>query len=264
MKSNFFNRHPKMEVVIYSIVSFAVLLTLWQLLADNSKLVNVFPGPIKIIKETLLHFAKRIGDYTLPMHVLISLRRVAVGYLIAVLIGLPLGLIMGYWPLGKAAAMPLVQMVRPIPGLAWIPIAILMFGIGEEAKHFIICMTAILPIIMQTFYGFRSVDPTLVGAAKMLGSKPIDVFIHVALPSAVPSVFIGLQVGFAGAWCAVIAAEMLRADEGAGWLIVAGQRNVDYIRIFMGMLSIGIIGLIVAALLRFIERRLCRWNVTGK
>jgi NitT/TauT family transport system permease protein/sulfonate transport system permease protein len=255
---------PKLEALIYSIISIGILLLLWTLLSESGRLGRVFPSPAEIFTKMMYYFVNKIGPYILPKHILISLRRVAVGYGIAVCIGLPLGLIMGYWRLGKAIAMPLVQMVRPIPGLAWIPLAILWFGIGEEAKYFIICMTAILRIILQTYYGFRNVDPTLVGAAKMLGAKPLDIFARIAFPSAIPDIFVGLQIGFAGGWCAVVAAEMLRSDEGAGWLIIAGQRDANYSQILMGMVCIGIIGLIIAGLMRTLERRLCRWKIQGK
>ena len=255
---------PKREALVYSLISIGILLLLWTLLSESGRLGKVFPSPADVFSKITYYVFNDIGPYTLPIHVLISLRRVAIGYGIAVCIGLPLGLIMGYWKIGKAVAMPLVQMVRPIPGLAWIPLAILWFGIGEEAKYFIICMTAILRIILQTYYGFRNVDPTLVGAAKMLGAKPLDIFRHIAFPSAIPDIFVGLQIGFAGGWCAVIAAEMLRSDEGAGWLIIAGQRDANYLQILMGMVCIGIVGLIMAGLMRALERRLCRWKIQGK
>lgn len=190
--------------------------------------------------------------------------KVFVGYFLACIIGITLGILMGCSKTGKAIVKPIFELLRPIPGLAWIPLAILWFGIGETSKYFIICVSAIVSIILNAYAGASQVDQTLVGAARMLGAKPAQIFLYITLPASVPQIFAGLQVGLSSSWMAVIAAEMIRANEGAGWIITTGMESGNTVQILAGMISIGLVGLLLASLLRLIERGLCSWNIQGR
>jgi NitT/TauT family transport system permease protein/sulfonate transport system permease protein len=125
-------------------------------------------------------------------------------------------------------------------------------------------MTALVGITIQTYYGALYVDKTLVGAGKMLGAGKVQLFFNVIIPAAIPSIFAGLQGSFAGAWGAVIAAEMIRSDQGAGWIIFNAMNYANTTQVLIGMLAIGLVGYVIAELLKALERRLCRWNVQGK
>ena len=135
---------------------------------------------------------------------------------------------------------------------------------GETSKYFIICVSAIVSIILNAYAGASQVDQTLVGAARMLGAKPTQIFLYITLPASVPQIFAGLQVGLSSSWMAVIAAEMIRANEGAGWIITTGMESGNTVQILAGMISIGLVGLLLASLLRLIERGLCSWNIQGR
>ena len=252
------------EVFLYGLIAFAVLLGVWHLVSMDGRIGQFFPSPFVVIEMFLRAFTEPIGQNLMMEHVLISLQRVGVGFGLGVLIGIPLGLVMACSSSLRAFFMPLFSIVRPIPGLAWIPLAILWFGLGESSKYFLICMTALVGITVQTYRGALSADPLLIGAGKMLGADSLQLFTNVVLPSAVPYIFTGLQGSFAGAWCAVIAAEMIRSDEGIGWIIFNGMNYANTTQVLVGMLAIGIVGLITSALLKALERRFCRWNVQGK
>ena len=255
---------PKIEPVLYGILSIAIFLFIWYLVSCSERIGDFFPSPFIVIRDFFLSFANRIGQDTMPVHIWYSLRRVGIGYLLGVLIGIPLGLIMACSKLGRAIFMPLFSIVRPIPGLAWIPLAIIWFGLGEDSKYFLICMTALVGITIQTYYGALFVNQTLVGAGKMLGASKFQLFFNVIIPAAIPNIFAGLQGSFAGAWCAVIAAEMIRSDQGVGWIIFNGMNYANTTQVLVGMLAIGLVGYIIAELLKALERRLCQWNIQGK
>jgi NitT/TauT family transport system permease protein/sulfonate transport system permease protein len=254
----------KLEVPFFGAISLVVFLLIWYLISTGERIGRFFPNPALVLGKFVESFVTPIGRNTMPEHIFYSLRRVVIGYLIAISIGIPLGLVMACSKLGKAIFMPLFSIIRPIPGLAWIPLAILWFGIGEKSKYFLICMTALVGITVQTYYGALSVDPTLVGAGLMLGANKLQLFTNVIVPSAIPQIFAGLQGSFANAWCAVIAAEMIRSDEGTGWIIFNGMNGANTTQILVGMLAIGMVGFVVAELLKILERKLLVWNIQGK
>ena len=254
----------KIEPWVYGTISVAIFLFIWYLVSLSDRIGTFFPNPFIVIKQFFLSFTNKIGRDTMPVHILYSLRRVGTGYLLGVLIGIPLGLIMACSKLGRAIFMPWFSIVRSIPGLAWIPLAIIWFGLGEKSKYFLICMTALVGITIQTYYGALFVDKTLIGAGKMLGANKVQLFFNVIIPGAFPNIFAGLQGSFAGAWCAVIAAEMIRSDQGTGWIIFNGMNYANTAQVLVGMLAIGLVGFIIAELLKALERRLCRWNIQGK
>ena len=151
-------------------------------------------------------------------------------------------------------------MLRPIPTIAWIPLAILWFGVGETTMHFIIFYGTFTNVALNSYSGVMKVDPVLVGAAKMLGATDRQLLPKVILPGSVPSIFAGMQTGLSAGWMGVIAAEMVRSTEGLGWTIIMGQEIANTTQILAGMVAIAIIGLSLATTMRNLERRLCRWN----
>ncbi len=252
------------ERLLYGFLAFVALILVWYLISLNERIGLFFPSPFEVIRRFFLAFVQPIGRDTMIVHIWYSFRRVMTGFLLGVIIGIPLGLIMACSRTLRAFFMPLFSIIRPIPGLAWIPLAILWFGLGESSKYFLICMTALVVITTQAYTGALNADPLLIGAGKMLGANSFQMFTNVILPSAVPNIFTGLQGSFSGAWCAVIAAEMIRSDEGLGWIIFNGMNYANTTQVLVGMLAIGIVGLITSALLKALERRVCRWNERGR
>ncbi len=148
--------------------------------------------------------------------------------------------------------------------MAWIPLAILWFGIGETTKYFIIFMGGFANIVLNSYDGTIKVNSTLEGAARLLGASDVQVFFHVILPSATPYIFAGLQVSLSTSWMAVLAAEMISSYEGAGWIINMGMQTGDTTLILVGMVSIAIVGFLLANVMRILERSLCSWTIRGR
>lgn len=252
------------ESWIYGILGIVAFLFVWQLACNFTNFGKIFPTPAVSLRAFFVAFVKPIGRFTLLGHIAISLRRVLVGYILSSVVGIIIGLLMGYSKMAHAIIYPIFCIIRPIPGIAWIPLAILWIGIGEPTIYFIIFMGGFSQMVMNTMDGAQNLSDELVGVAKVLGAKENQIFRKIVLPSAIPYIFTGLQTSLSTSWMAVLAAEMITAREGAGWLILAGMQTGRIENNVIGMLSIGGVGLILASLLRSTERRLCRWSVRSR
>ena len=199
-------------------------------------------------------------SYTIYGHLYYSLRRVLVGYTVAAVSGIMVGISMGTSRYAEAIIKPLFELIRPIPPIAWIPLVILWFGVGELPKYAIIFIGSFTNITLNAYTGAQRVDPTLIGCARMLGTSDRDIFLRVILPSSLPQIFAGMQVALSTAWMAVLAAEMVGAQEGCGWIILRGSDTTNIPLVLVGMVVIGVVGLVLATLMREAERRLCSWN----
>lgn len=260
--------HTKMRFHIMPILvgMFAIfsVLFVWYIASTYTTAALFFPNPIEVLKYFFHALTHKIGKYTLTIHTMFSLKRVAVGFGLSSLTGIILGVAMGYSKTINALVRPLFNIIRPIPGLAWIPLAILWFGIGETTKYFIIFMGGFANIVLNSYDGTIKVNPTLEGAARLLGASDVQVFFHVILPSATPYIFAGLQVSLSTSWMAVLAAEMISSYEGAGWIINMGMQTGDTTLILVGMVSIAIVGFLLANVMRILERSLCSWTIRGR
>lgn len=257
-------RKVKNSRLIWTIASLGILFLVWQIGSQTESFGKLIPSPVEVLKFIAKGFVTPIGKQKLIGHILWSLSRVMVGYLLAVVVGILLGFSASYFKVGEAIIKPFYLLFRSIPSLAWIPLAILWFGIGEKSKYFIIFITAVMIIMTNVMDGVKAVNPEYLSVARMLGTKERQLFFKVILPCVIPQIFNGLQVAIGSAWAAVLAAEMVRSSEGVGWIILTGQTSMNMVQIFAGIVVIGIIGLLLALLIRNIEARLCAWNVRGK
>lgn len=257
------NKH-RITVIAYGVGTFLFLLCLWQVAVMLSNSEIPFPTPIEVIQRFFYMLTHKVGNYyTIVGHVLWSLSRVLVGFCLACILGITIGLTMGWFPLVRAIIRPVFNLLRPIAPLAWIPLAILWFGIGEKYKYFLIFIAAFVPFTLNAFAGAAHVDKQLIGAAKMLGANSSQVFFRIVVHAAIPSIFSGAQVALSNSWMTMLAAEMVCATEGVGWIIIAGQGVNDMTQMIAGMLAIGIVGFLLANGMRILERRCLRWNNQG-
>jgi NitT/TauT family transport system permease protein/sulfonate transport system permease protein len=245
-------------------ISIGAFLLLWHFGTDGTQLGRLMPGPGTVILGFFRTFVVPIGRYNIVQHLAFSLSRVFVGYAAGAVIGISLGVFMGWNRYAESIFRPLYEMVRPIPPIAWIPLAILWFGLAEIPKYFLIFIAAFSNITLNAFDGARSVDKTLIGASKMLGANDIQTLFGVILPSSTPVIFAGLQVAIGTAWATVVAAEMVRSTEGAGWVIINGQEMNNTTQILIGIIAIGMVGFLLAICMRKLEARLCRWNKSSR
>lgn len=254
------NMSERQKVIIMTLLAFASFILVWELLAVFTNAKMFLPPASKIISEFLKSFVQPIGKYTMPMHIGVSLYRVGVAFILATVVGIMLGVAMGYSKTAEAIIKPIVEFIRPIPPLAWVPLSILWFGLGNESKFFIIFLGCFNFILVNTYDGTKNVDPELLGAARMLGANERQVFFRVVLPASIPYIFAGLQIAITAGWSAVVGAEMIRSDEGVGWLIVMGMSNGNTVQIMVGMFAIGIVGFLLATGMAALERKLLVWN----
>ncbi len=243
-----------------TIVAFMSLLLVWELVARFTNAGMFLPPASEIISKFVESFTVPIGKHRMLVHIGVSLYRVGVAFIFATIAGIFLGVSMGYSKTVEAIIKPIFEFIRPIPPLAWIPMSILWFGLGDQSKFFIIFLGCFCFITVNTYDGTKNVDHVLLGAARMLGASERQVFFRVVLPSSIPYIFAGLQIAITAGWSAVVGAEMVRSDEGVGWLIVMGMTNGNTVQIMVGMLAIGIVGYILATAMAKLEGRLCIWN----
>jgi ABC-type nitrate/sulfonate/bicarbonate transport system permease component len=241
-----------------------LLILIWQGLSSLQVIPSYkLPSPVEIVLgfKDLLIIGVPPGNL-LHHHILYSLYRVALGYVIAALLAIPLGLLMGWSPKFLRMIRPLFELVRPIPPLAWIPIAILWFGIGIKSAAFIIFLGAFFPILLNTISGVLSIHPILIEAARTLHAREKDIFLKVLLPGAIPSIFVGMRIGIGIGWMTLVAAEFTGVKEGygLGYMIMTARDIQRPDEILAGMLVIGVIGLLIDIGLRAIESRMIRWR----
>lgn len=253
-------KNSKTKNIVAGIISIISFLMIWQLLTVLTSVGLILPSPIDVLINFFIGFVKSIGTHTMFGHIFWSLYRVIPAYIVGSAIGLILGITMGWYKPVEAIFKPLFEIFRPIPPLAWIPISIVWFGIGEGSKWFLIFLAAFVAVTLNAYAGAKSVDPVLVGCAKMLGANDRRVFTTVVLPASVPYIFAGLQIGLSSSWATVVAAEMIRSSEGVGWVIINSMNLNDTVQTLVGIVAIGVIGLILAIIMRGVENKLCVWN----
>lgn len=253
----------KSKALLLGAMAFVVLLLAWWSLATFSALADTFPSPFEVLQLFFKSFVEPIGQYTIPMHAVKSLSRILVGYVAGSVLGIVLGIVTGLSKMANSFFRSFFTLLKSIPPIAWIPLAILWFGLGEFSKYFIIFLGVFNFTTINAQQAAKMVDKTLVGAAKMLGADEKDVFFRIILPSSIPQIFAGLQVALSSSMMGVLAAEMVHSTEGLGWIIIKGMETGNYTQIIVGMISIGFAGAIVATIMRSIERRLCSWTVAN-
>lgn len=197
---------------------------------------------------------------TLHIHLLASLSRVYGGFAIALAVALPLGLLIGRIALVRQVLDPTLQVLRPIPVTAWLPLAMIMFGLGPRSAFFLVCLGAFYPILINTIFGVRTVDARLFEAASMLGCTGTAQFFRVVLPASLPAIFTGLRLGLGFAWVVIVVGEMTGVQTGLGAIIMEARQLSRTEIVICGMIVIGIAGFISDRLVMMIGKRLLRWS----
>jgi NitT/TauT family transport system permease protein len=247
----------KLMRIVPPILVIALLIALWWgIVAHNQSAIFPTPGQVVIGAWDLAQ------DGTLAQHVGASLFRVAVGFLLAFVVGVPLGLWMG-WVRGAFYTFnPLFQMLRPISPIAWIPVAILWFGVGNASPIFLIFIASVFPMMVQTTVGVRTIDRRYLRAATNFGVSRSVLFRQVVIPAVLPEIIVGMRIGIGVAWLVVVAAEMVALNSGLGYLIMdsrnAGNR---YDLVIASMIIIGVIGLLLDGFTRLLEQmKIVKWR----
>jgi NitT/TauT family transport system permease protein len=235
----------------------AALIAAWWVGIAASK-TTILPTPWAVI----LAIGELIRRGLLIRYIVASLFRVTWGYLGGVLVGVPLGLVLGWWGRGEKALNPLLQVMRPISPLAWIPIAILWFGVGDPPAIFIIFLGTLFPMTVSALNAVGNVSATHVNVGRNFGLPPMQILRRIVFPAVLPQLIVGLRLGLGVAWLVVVAAEMIAVNSGLGFLILdarnAGNR---YDLVVAGMVLVGVIGFVIDVGMRRLERlKTLRWG----
>lgn len=235
--------------------SFALFLLAWHFLALWNGNPIQLPAPLRVL-AALQDLA---ADGELFENGLISLSRLAISLVVAALLAIPLGFAMGLSERANAYLDPLVELLRPISGIAWIPLGLFIFGVGDELPVFIMTYVAFFPMLLNTIAGVRGVDPKLVRAARTMGLGRMTIVRRVVAPAALPTMMIGIRLGFAGAWAAIIAAELIGSPSGFGFAIEWYRQLLTSPKVFAYLIAIGAVGYACDLALQALQRRLLPW-----
>ena len=245
------------RVVVPPLVTLAVLLAIWQI-AFSGKGAPL-PTPLKVVTDTwgliVDPFFDRGGlDKGLALHILASLKRVAVGFSISAVAGILLGALIGSSSLAFRGLDPIFQVLRTVPPLAWLPIALAAFREAQPAAIFVIAVTAVWPIMMNTAVGIRNIPEDYRNVARVLRLNGFEYFFKIVLPATVPYIFTGLKIGIGLSWLAIVAAEMLVGGVGIGFFLWDSWNSSLISEIILALVYIGIVGLLLDRLITFLGR----------
>lgn len=236
---------------------FALILFIWILADKNGNLNSVIFPSFKKIMKTLFEY---ISDGTLLKHCAISLSRVLKGYFLAVTAGIILGIFIGLSNHLERITKIFIQIIKPIPPIAWIPLVILWFGLGESGKVFIIFLGGFFTILINVIDGIHQTDTKLIEVSKILETPWYKKIFLIVIPSASANIFTGLRTGLTSCWMCVVAAELISSTTGLGFMIMNARQYGRTDVVIVGMIIIGLIGKIMDSILYFAEKKVIRWK----
>ncbi len=251
------NRISAKDVLLGGIGTLAVLVP-WEI-AARSGIVDpsIFPSPILAISSA----AEKLSATEVLDHMGWSLFRVFSGFLLGALAGITIGIVAGWYRTAGYLLRPMIELLRPIPPLAWIPLAIIWFGLGEPSKFFLIFLGAFFPVVTATYQGVTNVDPILIRAAQTFGLKGIDLLVRIVIPGAAPDLATGIRIGWGLSFGVLVAAELIAADKGLGYMIMHA-RLLGYVDVIVvGIVLIGILNLLTDGMIAWlIKKGIGRWH----
>lgn len=256
-------RLDRLREVLLALLIPTLLAVVWHFLTAG-KAYSLIPPPAEVWTALVDLAVGGINDDafsgTLLTHLGASLSRVFGGFGLAVITALPIGLLIGRVPLMRQLLDPMFQILRPVPVTAWLPLAMILFGLGPRSAFFLVFLGAFYPILVNTIFGVRSVEPRLFEAASMLGCRGSAQFVRVVLPAALPSIFTGLRLGLGFAWVVIVVGEMTGVQTGLGAIIMEARQLSRTEIVICGMVVIGIAGFLCDRAVMLIGRRLLAWS----
>ncbi len=253
----------RLRGTVLALIVPLILLAFWDI-AVRMGMTRLIPSPYDVA-EYMVDFAwGGIWDDafsgTLHIHLLASMSRVYGGFALAALVAVPMGILIGRNDTVRALLDPFLQWMRPIPVTAWLPLSMILFGLGARSAFFLVFLGAFYPILLNTVFGVRGVEKRLFEAASMLGCSPSAQFFKVVLPAALPSIFTGLRLGLGLAWFVIVVGEMTGVPQGLGAVIMDGRTLSRTELVICGMIVIGIAGYISDRIVVMVMNRLLRWS----
>lgn len=246
---------------VIGFLTISVLAVFWYLATGPLALISSgrFPSPSDVWVSLKQVSTRGYANGLLYQHILHSLKLVAFGFVVAIGTGVPLGLLMGWSRRAEAIINPVFSIIRPIPPLAWIPLAILWLGLGDAAKVMVIWFAAFVPSVINSFTGIRRIEPYVIEAARMLGTPRRRFVLEVLIPAAAPLIFTGMRLSLQASWTTLVAAELVGALYGLGRILNVAQQDIYPGMIFVGMACVAILGWATTRLLAEVETRSLPW-----
>lgn len=243
-------------------VSLFLFFGLWHWVASSHVLghTSAMATPAEVLNRLTELFSTTLAGLTMWGHIWASLKRVLIGFTLAALLGVPLGLLMALNPYVNAVVKPIIDIFKPMPPLAWISVAILWFGIQETPKIFIIVIGSFIPALLNSYNSVLLIEPELYDVVRVLGGKRWDEIRLVCIPASLPAISAGLQIAMSSAWGCVLAAELVSSKSGLGYIIIQGMKVSDPAMVLGGMVVIAIIAWVISQTLEWIDRKLCPWR----
>ena len=253
------NTYQKAMLSTIGVLGFLIS---WQLAVIAGLLPNRYvPMPSQVVTLFFEKFSNPSPDgATLSVHILSSLQVALTGFILAVVIGVLLGFFMGWFKTIDKFMRPIFEILRPIPPVSWIPITILWLGVGLRAKAFIVFFAAFVACVINSYTGIRQTSPVLINFAKTCGASNFTIFYKIGIPSAMTMTFAGIKIALGNSWATLVAAEMLAASAGLGYMIQQGRMFARPDIIILGIVVIGAIGVIFTSLLELIEHKVLGWK----
>ncbi len=249
------------KYILISVASVVIVLIAWYVCIDVLKLKSqsVFPGPLKILQTFIYKLTHRNPDgATLINHLLASLKVTMLGYLMGAAVGIPLGIAMAWNKYVDRFVKPLFDLLRPIPGIAWIPPFILLFGIGILSKALVIFLGALIACIVNSYTGIKQTKEVHMWVGSVFGASRRQMLFKIAIPTANPMIFTGLRVALGNSWASLVAAELLASNIGLGYMIQQSRAISRTDIIIVGMLAVGVVGALLDKLLHFLDVRFAK------
>lgn len=255
------SKNSRWKYTLISVCSVFAVILIWYICINvlHLKSEMVFPGPLTVAKTFIKKLYTKAPDgATLLIHLRSSFKVALLGYFLGVVFGVPVGILMAWSKWVDRLVRPLFDLIRPIPGLAWIPMFILLFGIGITSKAAVIFLSTAVACIVNSYTGIRQTKEEHLWVGDVFGASNLQKLFRIAIPTALPMIFTGLRVAMGAAWMALVAAELLAASEGVGYMIQQGRYSSNPALVFVGMLTIGIVGLILDVVLHWLEKKVAK------
>lgn len=244
----------------YAVASVGLLLAAWQLTVSYTGISPfILPSPALVLEGVGKIMSGYMGG-TVFTHIAASMKVMLTGYLLSVLVGVPLGIAMAMWRPVETVFQPLLTVLRPIPPPAWIPLAILWLGIDLAGKVFIVFVAAIVPCLINSYLAVKQAPAELIDSARTLGASRRTMLLEVVLPSGLPVLLTGLRIALGNAWATIVAAELVVATSGLGFLMMNGYRNFESHIMAGSMIAIGLMGFLMNIAFQRMERVLVKWE----
>ena len=248
------------DILYWTLPVLAVLTVVIAWIAFSSVHPELMPGPVAVWNRLLRTFTKPIGRINLLGHAWASLKRVLMALLFAWSFGISFGILIGWNRKARSIFGSIFEVIRPIPPIAWIPLIIMWFGIGETAKVLIVFIGTFVPLVINTSTGIRSVDEINIQVGKVFGGSRFQILTEIVIPTSLPHIFAGIRTSVSSGWTTVLAAEMLGATAGLGSMVTKGWNGGDMSLVLVAVITIAIVGFILSTVLSKLEKVVCPWN----